>query len=162
MFSFAQIEFEHPVAQVQWFIYQNWRSSLIKLEQIWSNKIKKETNIFILFINVTNFYPNIFWLVKNPIWSSLDRFDQTTIFILIINVETFYSNIFWLVKNQFDQGWSSMIHFREMWSKKIQNKRAIFILIVNVATFHSDIFWFVGNPIWFWSDPKKSKIKHSF
>jgi hypothetical protein len=68
--------------------------------------------------------------------------------------------------------WSSLIHFWQIWSKKIKNKIVISDLSVNVTTFYSNIFWLVRNPIWsslikfdqVWStldrsDPKKSKIK---
>ena len=41
---------------------------------------------------------------------------------------------------QFDQVLSSLIHFGQIWSKKIKNKTAIFILSGNVTTFHSNIF----------------------
>ena len=60
--------------------------------------------------------------MRNPIWSSLIKFDQvwskkiqnkTAIFTLFVNVTTFYSNIFWLVKNSV---WSSLIKFDQVWS----------------------------------------------
>ena len=44
---------------------------------------------------------------------------------------------------QFDQVWSSLIHFGRIWSKKIKNKMAIFILFKNVTTFYTNIFWYV-------------------
>ena len=50
-------------------------SSLILFGQIWSKKIKNKAVIFILSVNVTTFYCNIFRLVRNPIWSSLIKFD---------------------------------------------------------------------------------------
>ena len=49
---------------------------------------------------------------------------------------------------QFDQVWSSLIHFGQIWSKEIENQIAIFILFVNVKTFSGNILWFVRNPIW--------------
>ena len=84
-------------------------------------------------------------LIKfNPVWSILDRSDQKmnqknpALFILfVVNVTTFYGNIFWLVRNPI---WSSLIHFGQIWSKKIKNKTAIFIPSVNVTTFYSNIF----------------------
>ena len=57
---------------------------------------------------MTNFYSNIFWLVRNPIWSCLIHFGQiwskkfqneTAIFILFKNVATYYTNIFWYVQS---------------------------------------------------------------
>ena len=39
--------------------------------QIWSKKIQNKKVISILFLDVTTFYSNIFWLVRNPIWSNL-------------------------------------------------------------------------------------------
>ena len=42
---------------------------------------------------------------------------------------------------------TSLIHFWQIWSKKIKNKIIISILSVNVTTFNSNIFWFVRNPI---------------
>ena len=42
---------------------------------------------------------------------------------------------------QFDHVWWSLIHFGQIWSKKIQNKTVIFILFVNVTTFYSIILW---------------------
>ena len=67
---------------------------------------------------------------------------------------------------QFDQVWSSLYHFGQIWSKKIKNKTAIFILFVNVTTFYSNIFWLVRNSIWsslihfgqIWSKKIKNKI----
>ena len=56
---------------------------------------------------------------------------------LIQNVTTFYINIFLLLRNQI---WSSLIHFGQIWFKKIKNKRAIFILSVNVTIFYRNIF----------------------
>ena len=47
----------------------------IQFDQVWSKKIQNKTAIFILFVNVTTFYSNIFWLVRNPFWSSLIKFD---------------------------------------------------------------------------------------
>ena len=123
-------------------------SSLIHFGQIWSKKIKNQITVFILN----------FWLVKiqfDQVWSVLDRSDPK---------KYFYSNIFWLVRNPI---WSSLIHFGQIWSKKIKNKIAIFIPSVNVTTFYSNIFRLErkANLIKFdqvWSildrsDPKKSK-----
>ena len=73
---------------------------------------------------------------------------------------------------QFDQVWSSLIHFGRIWSKKIKNKTAI----KNVTTFYTNIFWYVqplgSYPIWsslikfdpFWTDliQKNQKIKRPF
>ena len=114
---------------------QVW-SSLIHFGQIWSNLIQNKIAIFILVVNVTTLYRNIFWLVRNPIWASLIHFGQiwskkiqnkTAIFILFVNVATFYSNIFWLVRNPI---WSSLIKFDQVWSildrsdpKKLKIKR---------------------------------------
>ena len=36
--------------------------------------------------------------------------------------------------------WSSLIHFGQIWSKKIKNKTAVFILSGNVTTFYCNIF----------------------
>ena len=70
--------------------------------------------------------------------------------------------------------WSSLIHFGQIWSKKIKNKTAIFIPSVNVTTFYSKIFWLVRNSLWssfikfhqvwssliyFWQIWSKKKIK---
>ena len=77
---------------------------------------------------------------------------------------------------QFDQVWSSLIHFGRIWSKKIKNETAIFILFKNVTTLYTNIFWYVqplrSYPIWpslimfdpFWTDliQKKSEIKRPF
>ena len=139
----------------------------IQFDQVWSKsdpkKIKNKITIFILMVNVTTVYSNNFWLVKiqfDQVWSVLDRSDPKNYF---------YSNIFWLVRNPI---WSSLIHFGQIWSIKIQNKTAIFILSVNVTTFYSNIFRLVrkSNLIKFdqvWSildrsDPKKSKMKRTF
>ena len=51
-------------------------SSLIHSGHIWSKKIKNETVISLLSVNLTTFYNNIFWLVKiqfDQVWSILDR-----------------------------------------------------------------------------------------
>ena len=53
---------------------------------------------------------------------------------------------------QFDQVWSSLIHFGRIWSKKIKNKTAIFILFKNVTTLYTDIFWYVQPLKSFFSD----------
>ena len=94
-------------------------------------------------------FPN---LIKfDQVWSIFDRSDpkkiknKMTIFILFVNVATIYTNIFWYLQPsesfQFDQVWSSLIHFGQIWSKKIKNKMTIFILFVNVTTFYSIILW---------------------
>ena len=44
---------------------------------------------------------------------------------------------------QFDQVWSSLINFGQIWSQKIKNKTAIFILFKNVTTFYINIFWYL-------------------
>ena len=44
---------------------------------------------------------------------------------------------------QFDQVWSSLIHFGQIWSKKIKNKTAIFILFKNVTTLYTNILWYM-------------------
>ena len=104
----------------------------------------------------------------DPFWTDLIQKNQsiTAIFILSVNVTNFCSNIFRLVRNPI---WSSLIHFGQIWSKKIKNKTVIFIISVNVTTFYSNIFRLVSksNLIKFdqvWSilersDPKKSKTK---
>ena len=96
---------------------QVW-SSLINFGQIWSKQIQNKTALVILFVNMATFYSNIFWLMRNPIWSSLIKFDpfwkiwskkiknQTAIFILFVNVKTFYRNTFDLWEIHFDQVWS--------------------------------------------------------
>ena len=86
---------------------------MIKFDPFWTDLIKKikiKRAIFILSVYVTNFYRNIFRLVR-------------------------YSNLI-----LFDQVWSSLIHFGQIWSKKIKNKTAIFILSVNVTNFYRNIF----------------------
>ena len=152
---------------LDWWGNQIW-SSLIKFGQVWSKKkLKNKTVIFILSVNVTTFYCNIFRLVKNPIWSNFIHFRQiwskkkikniTGTFILSVNVTTFYSNIFRLVRNPL---WSSLIHFGQIWSKKIKNKTAIFILVTffDWWEIQFDQVWSILDR----SDPKKSKIKQAF
>ena len=39
--------------------------------------------------------------------------------------------------------WSSLIHFGQIWSKKIRNKTAIFILFKNVSTLYTNILWYM-------------------
>jgi hypothetical protein len=63
-FDFWEIQFD-----------QVW-SILIHFWQTWSKKIKNEIVISILSVNVKTFYRNIFWFVRNPIWSSLIKFDR--------------------------------------------------------------------------------------
>ena len=73
---------------------------------------------------------------------------------------------------QFDQVWSSLIHFGQIWSKKIKNKPAIFILSLNVTTFYCNIFRLLRksnlikfDQVWSILDrsyPKKSKTKQPF
>ena len=58
-----------------WIFLDQIRPNLIKLDQIGYEQMKNKTAIFILFVNVATFYSNIFWLVRNPIWSSLIKFD---------------------------------------------------------------------------------------
>ena len=41
-----------------------------------------------------------------------------------------------------------MIHFGQIWSKKIKNITVVFILSVNVITFYSNILRLVRNPLW--------------
>ena len=87
----------------------------IHFDQVWSildrsdpKKIKNKTAIFILSVNVTTFYSNIFRLVRksnlikfDQVWSILDGSDpkksknKTAIFILFKNVTTLFTNIFW-------------------------------------------------------------------
>ena len=57
--------------------------------------------------------------------------------------------------------WSSLIHFGQIWSKKIINKTAIFILFVNVTTFYTNIFLFV-QPLnyFFWTDGRTEGTNH--
>ena len=106
-----------------------------------------------LIQNVTTFYINNFfcWEIKlDQVWSILDRSDPKKnqkqndhLHPFFLNVTTFYTNIFWYVEPlesfQFDQVWSSLIHFGQIWSKKIKNKMTIFFLFVNVATFITNI-----------------------
>ena len=111
----------------------------IQFDQVWSKsdpkKIKNQITIYILMVNVTTFYTNIF-IGENPIWSSLIKVwskknqKKITIFILMVNVTTVYSNNFWLVKIQFDQVWSVL--------DRSDPKNY----------FYSNIFWLVRNPIW--------------
>ena len=44
---------------------------------------------------------------------------------------------------KFDQVWSSLSHFGQIWSKKIKNKTAIFILFKNVSTLYANILWYM-------------------
>ena len=103
---------------------QVW-SSLIHFGQIWSKKVKNIVLIWERFVEVTSqvaefniwnfqFFINIFLLLRNQIWSILDRSDpkksktKQPFFILSVNVTTFYSNNFGFVKIQFDPVWSSL------------------------------------------------------
>ena len=118
----------------------------IQFDPFWTDliqtKIKNITGIFILSVNVTTFYSNIFRLARK---SSLIKFDQV---------------------------WSSLIKFDPFWTDLIQknkNKTDIFILFKNVTTFYSNIFRLVRKSSLikfdpFWADliKKKSKIKQSF
>ena len=143
---------------------------MINFDQVWSildrsdpKKKSKKTAIFILSVNMTNFYSNIFWLVRksnlnnfDQVWSILDRFDPKCDNFLYLQL--------FLLRNQIR---SSLIHFEQIWSKKIKNKTAIFILSVNLATFYSNIFRLVRNQIWssliqfdpFWTDLIRSDRK---
>ena len=146
-------------------IFLDWWE--IQFDQIWSilnrsdpKKIKNITGIFILSVNVTTFYSNIFRLVRNPIWSSLIKFDQ--VWSSLIHFGQIWSKKIKKTKNilmwqlfivTFLDWWE--IHFDQVWSildrsdpKKIKNRTAIFIHFVNVATFYSNIFWLARNPIW--------------
>ena len=66
---------------------------------------------------------------------------------------------------QFDQVWSSLIHFGQIWSKKkFKNKTVIFILSVNMTSFHWKIYKLVrkSNLIMFdpfWTDLIKKNQK---
>ena len=95
---------------LDWWGNPIW-SSLIHFGQIWSKKIKNKTAIFILSVNVTTFYRNIFRLVRksnlikfDQVWSILDGSDpkksknKTAIFLLFKNVTTLYTNIFCYVQ----------------------------------------------------------------
>ena len=132
-------------------IFNWWK---IKFDQVWSildrsDLFKNKITIFILMVNVTTFYSNIFWMVRNPVWSSLIKIWSKKIInkTAIFSWWTFCGNIFRLVKNPI---LSSLIHFGQIWSKKIQNKTVIFIFFVNVTTFYSKINFFVRWEIQFY------------
>ena len=59
--------------------------------------------------------------------------------------QLFVVTFFRLVRNPI---WSSLIHFGQIWSKKIKNKAVIFILSVKMTTFYCNICRLVRNPIW--------------
>ena len=143
---------------------QVW-SSLIHFGQIWPKKIKNKRAIFILSVNVTNFYRNIVRLVRKSnlikfdhVWSILDGSDPKKSkikwpFLFFLKMwQLFIVTFFDWWEIQFDQFWSSFIHFGRIWSKKIKNKMAIFILFENVTTFYTDIFWYVQPLRSFFSD----------
>ena len=101
-------------------------SSLRHFRQIWSNLIKNEMTIFILMINVTTLYVNIFLIGENsnlikfdPFWTVLIQSDEkhNDNFFAMVNVTTFYSNIFLLVRTPI---WSNLIHFNPFWTDLIQ------------------------------------------
>ena len=54
--------------------------------------------IVILFVNVTTFYSNIFWLVRNPFWSSLIHFGQIKFEI---------TSVFKIYVNKHEKGWQT-------------------------------------------------------
>ena len=127
-----------------------WNSILIRFDQVWTDliqnkKTKNKTVISILSVNVATFYSNMFWLGRNPVWTDLK---SNSHFYPICKCEKKLETFFDLWEIQFDQVWSSLIHFGQIWSKKIQNQTGIFILFVNVKTFYRNTFWFVRNPIW--------------
>ena len=128
-------------------------SSLIHFGHIWSKKIKNKTAIFLLSVNVTTFHSNIFRLVRksnlikfDQAWSILDISDPKKSkikwpFLFFLKMwQLFIVTFFDWWEIQFDQVWSSLIHFGQIWSKKIKNKTAIFILSVNVTNFYRNIF----------------------
>ena len=145
---------------------------MIHFGQIWSKKINNKTVIFMWRLFIVT--PLDWW--GNPIWSSLIKFDQVWSildwydpkkskikwpFLFFLKMwQLFIVTFFDWWEIQFDQFWSSFIHFGRIWSKKIKNEMAIFILFKNVTTFYSYIFWLVRNPIWsslikfdpFWTD----------
>ena len=140
----------------------------------------------IFFINLLTLYNKYghFVLIRlDQICPKWIKLDQMCIFHLSKNVTIKSCQIY--LKNNHDQLflvtfldrwgnpiWSSLIHFGQIWSKKIKNKTAIFILSVNVTNFYSNIFRLVrkSNLIKFdqiWSildrsDPKKSITKQPF
>ena len=74
-FHFCEWRFEKKMAQFFVLAVQRLlQSGLIHFEQIWCKNPKEKTIFIIPFVNVKTFYTNIFWLVRNPIWSSLIHF----------------------------------------------------------------------------------------
>ena len=69
------------------------------------------------------------------IMSQLDSNDNI-LTLFLTEIVTFFD--WWEI--QFNQVWSSLIHFGRIWSKKIKNKTAIFILFKNVTTLYTNIF----------------------
>ena len=70
----------------------------------------------------------------DQVWSTLDRSDPKKYHF--VNVTNFYSNIFGLVRNPL---WSSLIHFVQIWSKKIKNNNFLIGQKYNLIKF--DPFW---------------------
>ena len=112
-------------------IFDSW---IIQFDQVWSILDRNETAIFNLFISVTIVYSNIFWLLRNPIWSSLIKFgriwskkiqNKMATFILFKNVTTYYTNIFWYVQPLGSYPiWSSLIKFDPFWTDLIQTNKS--------------------------------------
>ena len=118
------------------------KSNLIKFDQVWSSLIKFD-----------------------QVWSILDWYDPKKSkikwpFLFFLKMwQLFIVTFFDWWEIQFDQFWSSFIHFGRIWSKKIKNKMAIFILFKNVTTFYTDIFWYVQPLRSFFSDRRKDGRK---
>ena len=66
----------HPLGECDNFLELHFltgkKSNLTKFDPFWT---QNKTIIFILLINVTTYYSKIFWLMRNPFWSSLIKFD---------------------------------------------------------------------------------------
>ena len=133
-------------------------SSLIHFGQIWSKKIKNKTAIFILSVNVTTFYSNIFRLVRksnlikfDQVWSILDGSDpkksknKTAIFILFKNVTTLFTNIFWYV-----QPLKSFFSDRHTDARKPHRHRSSnssLDYLLNIYVFQNNRLWLETNSI---------------
>ena len=72
----------------------------IQFGQIWN-----KTVISILSVNVATFYSNMFWLVRNPVWTDLK---SNSHFYPICKCEKKLETFFDLWEIQFDQVWTSL------------------------------------------------------
>jgi hypothetical protein len=125
-----------------WFMVMKFQDQVYKIRKIFAEQAWK--------LSAFKGEPNLLILWEKRQIHLKKAFSSQKVTSKLTQVSLFYDEKQFLQKSHYCQKavsgqkvWSSLIHFRQIWSKKIKYQTVISILSVNVTNVYNNIFWLV-------------------